>query len=53
MAVIDKEGHVVREQNRPRPTHVWSGTVRIKSGENWVRKPYKTVSKEEFDAGLY
>lgn len=53
MTVIDKEGNVIREQSHPRPACVWSGTVRVKSSDNRVRKPYKVVSKEEFDAGLY
>ncbi len=52
MKVIDKEGNVIVEMNRPHITHARMGTVRISKGEKWPRKPYKVVSREDFDAGL-
>ena len=53
MKVIDKDGNVIMEVNRPHITHARMGTARIRKGENRVRKRYKVVSKEDFDAGLF
>ena len=53
MKVIDKDGKVLYEGEKKHSNRAFLGTVRIKRKANWVRKPYKVVSKEDFDAGLY
>lgn len=53
MKVIDKSGNVIMEVNRPHITHARMGTAHIRVDENRIRKQYKVVSKEDFDAGLY
>lgn len=53
MKVINKDGNVIMEVNRPHITHARMGTACIKKGENRIRKRYEVVSKEDFDAGLY
>lgn len=53
MKVIDKSGNVIMEVNRPHIAHARMGTARVCKCENWTRKQYKVVSKEDFDVGLY
>jgi len=51
MKVLDKEENVIMEMNHQYITHARMGTARISKGEKWPRKPYKVVSRKEFDAG--
>ena len=53
MKVIDKYGKVLYEGEPKHRERAFMGTARIRRKANWVRKPYKVVSKEDFDAGLY
>ena len=53
MKVIDKNGYVMMEVSRPTATCARIGTARALRSEDRRRKPYKVVSKEDFDAGLY
>ena len=53
MKVIDKDGNVLYEGEQNHRERAFLGTARIRRKANWVRKPYKVVSKEDFDAGLY
>ena len=53
MKVIDKDGNVLYEGEQKHRERAFLGTARIRRKANWVRKPYKVVSKEDFDAGLY
>ena len=51
MKVIDKDGKVLYESVRIHRERAFMRTVRVRRKANWVRKPYKVVSKEDFDAG--
>lgn len=53
MKVIDKDGNVLYEGEQKYRERAFLGTARIRRKANLVRKPYKVVSKEDFDAGLY
>ncbi len=53
MRVIDKDGKVLYEGEQKQRERAFVGTVRIRRKTNWMRKPYKVVSKEDFNAGLY
>lgn len=53
MKVIDKDGKVLYAGEQKHCDRAFMGTARIRRKANWVRKPYKVVSKEDFDAGLY
>jgi len=53
MKVVNKEGMVLSECEQKHRERAFMGTARIRRNVNWIRKPYKVVSKEDFDAGLY
>jgi hypothetical protein len=53
MKVIDKEGKVLYEGEQKHRERFFMGPARIMRKANWIRKPYRVVSKEDFDAGLF
>ena len=53
MKVVNKDGKVLYEGEQKHRERAFMGTARIRRDVSWVRKPYKVVSKEDFDAGLY